>query len=67
MISKSAHLNIVEANKSQLLLMRKILFASLIRNIKKEEEKGMYAASLAALLEFDRVTWHIISSDITFN
>lgn len=56
-----------EANKSRLLLMRQALFASLVRNAKREEKKGMYLISLAIFAEFERLTRHITEPEITKN
>lgn len=56
-----------EANKSRLLLMRQALFASLVRNAKQEEKKGMYLISLAIFAEFERLTRHITEPEITKN
>lgn len=54
-----------EANKEKLLLMRQTLFASVARNAKQEERKGMYLISLAIFTEFERLTRHILEPDIT--
>lgn len=67
MLGKSAKIKIDEANKAQLLVMRKILFASLIRNLQHEEKEGMYLLSLNALLEFEKLTRHITDSELIKN
>jgi len=59
--------NINEANKERLLKIRKTLFASCVRNAKKEERKGMYLISLIIFAEFERLTRHITESEITKN
>ena len=59
--------DINEANKDKLLTMRKVLFASLIRNSQCEERKGMYLVSLAIFSEFERLTRHILDPDIDKN
>lgn len=59
--------NINEANKDRLLLMRKTLFASVVRNAQREDRKGMYLISLAIFTEFERLTRHILEPDITKN
>jgi len=59
--------NITEANKDRLLQMRRVLFASLVNNSRKEEHKGMYLISLAIFSEFERLTRHITDSDIPKN
>jgi len=56
-----------EANKDKLLTMRKVLFASLVRNSQREERKGMYLVSLAIFSEFERLTRHILDPDIPKN
>lgn len=58
---------ITEANKEKLLLMRKTLYATVVRNAAKEEKKGMYLISLAIFAEFERLTRHITESDINKN
>lgn len=70
MNNKDTFLNIEdinEANKDQLLTMRKVLFASLVRNSKQEERKGMYMVSLAIFSEFDRLTRHLLEAEIVKN
>lgn len=64
MIAEKSFLNIESYNKEQLLIMRKILFNSLMRNANKEEYKGMYLISLAIFSEFERLTRHIIDPEI---
>lgn len=59
--------NINEANKDNLLQMRRVLFASVVRNFRNEEHKGMYLVSLAIFSEFERLTSHITDSDILKN
>lgn len=59
--------NINEANKERLLKIRQTLFASLVRNAKDEEHKGMYLISLAIFVEFERLTRHITDSLIVKN
>lgn len=59
--------DINEANKDRLLTMRKVLFASVLRNSQQEERKGMYLVSLAIFSEFERLTRHILDSDIDKN
>lgn len=56
-----------EANKDKLLLMRKTLFASVVRNSQSEERKGMYLISLAIFTEFERLTRHILDPEIPKN
>jgi hypothetical protein len=56
-----------EANRERLMIMRKTLFASLVRNAQKEERKGMYLVSLAIFSEFERLTRHITDSEIIKN
>ena len=56
-----------EANKEKLLLMRKTLFASVVRNSRDEERKGMYLISLAIFTEFERLTRHILDPEIPKN
>jgi hypothetical protein len=58
---------ISEANKEKLLQMRKTLFASVARNMEKEERKGMFLVSLAIFTEFERLTRHITDSEIIKN
>lgn len=58
---------ITEANKEKLLLMRKTLYASLVRNAEKEEKKGMYLISLAIFAEFERLTRHITEPQVIKN
>lgn len=59
--------NINEANKDRLLEMRRVLFASVVRNSQSEERKGMYLISLVIFNEFERLTRHITESDIPKN
>ena len=56
-----------EANKEKLLLMRKTLFASVVRNSQAEEKKGMYLISLAIFTEFERLTRDILDAEIPKN
>ena len=56
-----------EANKEKLLLMRQTLFASVIRNSQREEKHGMYLVSLAIFTEFERLTRHILETEISKN
>lgn len=68
MYNKDSFLNIDdvnEENKDRLLQMRKTLVASLIRNARHEDRKGMYLVSLVIFSEFERLTRHITDSDIT--
>ena len=58
---------ITEENKDKLLLMRRSLFASVVRNSQIEEKRGMYIVSLAIFTEFERLTRHILDPDITKN
>lgn len=60
-------IDINEANKEQLLTMRRILFASVVRNAQQEERKGMYLVSLAIFSEFERLTQHILNPEIPKN
>lgn len=53
-----------EANKDRLLKMRQTLFASLVRNAKNEDRKGMYLVSLVIFSEFERLTRHITDPEI---
>lgn len=69
-MSKDSFLDIEdinEANKDRLLEMRRVLFASVIRNSQNEERKGMYLISLAIFNEFERLTRHITDSNIPKN
>lgn len=59
--------NIKELNQDKLLIMRKTLFDSLVRNAQREERKGMYLVSLAVFAEFERLTRHITDSKIVKN
>jgi hypothetical protein len=59
--------NINEANRDRLLQMRRVLFASVVRNSRNEERRGMYLISLAIFSEFERLTRHITDSDIPKN
>ena len=56
-----------EANKDRLLTMRRVLFASVVRNSQSEDRKGMYLVSLAIFSEFERLTRHILDSEIPKN
>jgi len=56
-----------EANKDKLLQMRKTLFASVARNVEREERKGMFIISLAIFTEFERLTRHITEPEIIKN
>ena len=56
--------NLTEENREQLLLMRRVLFNSVIENMKKEKIKGMYLVSLAIFSEFERLTRHITEPKI---
>lgn len=67
MNTKGVISKINEANKTELLYMRKALFASLIKNLQKEESEGMYFVSLVTLLEFERLARHLIEQDIVKN
>jgi hypothetical protein len=70
MVSDNSFLDIEdinEANKDRLLTMRRVLFASVVRNAQQEERKGMYLISLAIFSEFDRLTRHILESEINKN
>lgn len=59
--------DINEANKDRLLEMRRVLFASVVRNSQNEERKGMYLISLAIFSEFERLTRHITEPEISKN
>lgn len=59
--------NINEANRERLLEMRRTLFATVVRNARSEERKGMYLISLAIFTEFERLTRHITEPEITKN
>jgi len=59
--------NINEANQDKLLMMRKKLVDSLVRNAQREERKGMYLVSLAVFAEFERLTRHITDPKIVKN
>ena len=70
MVSENSFLDIEdinEANKDRLLTMRRVLFASVVRNAQQEERKGMYLISLAIFSEFERLTRHILESEINKN
>jgi hypothetical protein len=70
MDTKDSFLNIDdinEANKDRLLTMRRVLFASVVRNAQREETKGMYLISLAIFSEFERLTRHILEEEIPKN
>jgi hypothetical protein len=70
MVSDNSFLDIEdinEANKDRLLTMRRVLFASVVRNAQQEERKGMYLISLAIFSEFERLTRHILESEINKN
>jgi hypothetical protein len=56
-----------EANKDKLLQMRRVLFASVVRNSRQEERKGMYLISLAIFSEFEKLTRHITDPEISKN
>ena len=56
-----------EANKDKVLQMRKTLFASVARNVEREERKGMFIISLAIFTEFERLTRHITEPEIIKN
>ena len=56
-----------EANKDKLLMIRRTLFATLVRNAQHEDRKGMYLISLVIFSEFERLTRHITDSDIIKN
>lgn len=58
---------ITEANKEKLLLMRRTLYASLVRNAAQEEKRGMYLVSLAIFAEFERLTRHITEPQVIKN
>ena len=59
--------DINEANKDRLLTMRRVLFASVVRNAQREECKGMYLISLAIFSEFERLTRHLLEEEIPKN
>jgi hypothetical protein len=59
--------DINEANKTKLLQMREVLFASVVRNSNQEERKGMYIISLIIFNEFERLTSHITGPEINKN
>lgn len=59
--------DINEANKERLLQIRRNLYASVVRNVQKEDRKGMYLISLVIFTEFERLTRHILESEITKN
>lgn len=59
--------DINEANRERLLQMRRVLAASVARNSKSEDRKGMYLISLAIFTEFERLTRHITEPDIPKN
>lgn len=61
----NSFLHIDEEDKNKLLLIRKTLFNTLVRNAQKEERKGMYLVSLAIFSEFERLTKHITDPDVT--
>ncbi len=68
MIDSFLHIDdISEDNKEKLLLIRQTLYASLVRNAKQEEQKGMYLISLAIFSEFERLTRHITEPKIIKN
>ncbi len=64
MDNDDSFLHIEEEDKKKLLLIRKALFNTLVRNAKNEERKGMYLVSLAIFSEFERLTKHITDDDI---
>jgi len=53
-----------EANRERLLKMRETLAASVARNARKEDRKGMYLVSLVIFTEFERLTRHITDPEI---
>lgn len=55
------------ANKDRLLKIRETLAASVARNARREDRKGMYLISLAIFTEFERLTRHILEPEITKN
>ena len=59
--------DINEANKERLLEMRRTLFASVVRNARNEDKKGMYLISLVIFTEFERLTRHITEPEIPKN
>lgn len=59
--------NINEANRDRLLKMRETLFATVVKNARREDRRGMYLISLAIFTEFERLTRHITEPDITKN
>lgn len=59
--------NINEANRDRLLKMRETLFATVVKNARREDRRGMYLISLAIFTEFERLTRHITEPDITNN
>lgn len=59
--------NINEANKDRLLKIRETLFATVVKNARQEDRRGMYLVSLAIFTEFERLTRHITEPDITKN
>lgn len=70
MDDQDSFLNIEEisgADKEKLLLMRQALFASVVRNSRVEEKRGMYLISLAIFTEFERLTRHILDPEIPKN
>lgn len=64
MDNEDSFLHIDESDKKKLLLIRKTLFNTLVRNAANEERKGMYLVSLAIFSEFERLTKHITDDDI---
>ena len=64
MDNDDSFLHIEESDKKKLLLIRKTLFNTLVRNATNEERKGMYLVSLAIFSEFERLTKHITDDDI---
>jgi hypothetical protein len=64
MDNDDSFLHIEEDDKKKLLLIRKALFNTLVRNAKSEERKGMYLVSLAIFSEFERLTKHITDPEI---
>lgn len=59
--------DINEANKENLLKIRENLKASVARNAEREDRKGMYMISLVIFSEFERLTRHILETEIIKN
>jgi hypothetical protein len=53
-----------EANKERLLKMRQTLIASLVRN---KDHVWLYSVSLVIFSEFERLTQHILATEIIKN